>query len=99
MNKIVSLRPNQCMPSMVGSFRDSIVEGFNRIVDLGVVDVNAANCMIGFFSAAAIACKCTGNLATAEIFEESAHQLNNDWTNFEIVCRATIAKIDEVNSK
>lgn len=97
MNKITSLRPNQSLPSMVISFRDSIVEGFNKIVGLGVYDANASNCMIGFLSAATIAFHCTGNAMHSQIFQESAIQLKNDWTKFEMVCRDTISKIDEMN--
>lgn len=98
MKKIVPLRPNQSvLPNMITSFRDSIVEGFNKIVDLGVFDAQASNCMIGFLSAACIACKCTGHLAYAQVFEDSAIRLKNDWTQFEDVCRSTVSTIDRLS--
>lgn len=93
MGSVHNLVTKHQAPSLIQELMNGLIEGFNRLVDTGKVDKNAANLMVGYLSAAVIALRVTGNAGHAEMFYSTASRIHADWRSFEHEVRTLVAAL------
>lgn len=72
---------------MLAAFVEGMIDGFNRGVEVGRLDVSATRVMIGYLSAASIGLRCNGMDQEAQAFLEAASAIESDWTCYERAIR------------
>lgn len=82
--------------SMRDAYHSGLADAWNAQVDVGRINREAANTMIGYLSAATIAFRVTGDETAATIFEKAGKALLADWRNFERSLRKLITELNEL---
>lgn len=91
---IIPLKPRNG-PTLREAYRSALADGYNAVVEAGRIDQACAKTMVGFLSAAVIALRLAGDEVWAELFEQSAQRLDDEWDRFELEIPALASALDE----
>lgn len=96
-NKVIRIAPTgRAGVTLREAYRQAIADGYNATIDAGTYNKACAQTMVGFLSAAVIALRLGGDEIWANLCEESAKRLNDDWVSYQTEVPALVKNLDAV---